>query len=151
MDNFPVYNSYMPVSAPIKDKKQLGLVFGVFDGLHKGHKHFLNDALEHCGKLVVILARSSTVVVLKGHKPRFSFMERAEALRVFDSRTSVLPGDKKPGKWKVLRDIGFNPDTHTVILGYDQKDIAVELQKMSVKFITLSSFKPEKYKSSYLP
>ncbi len=134
----------------IKDKKRVGVAFGVFDGLHKGHERFLDEALKLCRKLVVVLTLPETVMTLKGHKPRFSYDERAKAINVLNAKIRVLPGDKKLGYWTIFRNSNLDHKSSIVILGYDQKDIARELEKMGIAFITLPSYHPDKYKSSLL-
>ena len=37
------------------------LIFGVFDGIHKGHLYFINEAKKQGGHLVAIVARDSIV------------------------------------------------------------------------------------------
>jgi len=134
----------------VKDKKSIGIVFGVFDGLHKGHEYFLNEAIKLCHELIIVLTQPEVVISLKGHKPRFSFNERARSLHVFNGKIKVLSGDKKIGEWTIFRDLNFNPKSSIIILGYDQKDIAEELKRINISFVTLLPFYPEKYKSSLL-
>ena len=50
-------------------KRKKVLVFGTFDGIHKGHLSFLNQAKEHGDYLTVVVAKDSNVKKLKGHKP----------------------------------------------------------------------------------
>ena len=53
-------------------KEKVVLASGVFDLLHLGHVKFLEDAKKTGGenaKLVVIVARDSTVEKTKGRKP----------------------------------------------------------------------------------
>lgn len=135
---------------PIKDKNKIGIVFGVFDGLHKGHEYLLNEALKLCDELKVVLAQPETVLLLKGHNPRFSLDERISALRVFNPKIHVIPGDKNLGDWTIFKKIKTGQSSSIVILGYDQKDISSELKRMGIPFITLPSHHPEKYKSRLL-
>jgi FAD synthetase len=56
-------------------REQIVLASGVFDLLHLGHVRFLEDAKKAGGenaKLIVIIARDSTVEKLKGRKPIMS-------------------------------------------------------------------------------
>lgn len=55
-----------------KEERKLVLASGVFDLLHLGHVRFLEEAKKAGGphaKLVVIVARDSTVEKRKGEKP----------------------------------------------------------------------------------
>ncbi len=46
-----------------------GVVFGVFDGLHEGHKKFLTDAAARCVELIVVVAHPKAVLTLKKKYP----------------------------------------------------------------------------------
>ena len=46
-----------------------GMVFGVFDGLHEGHKYLLTEAAKLCDELVVVVTLDEAVATLKGHLP----------------------------------------------------------------------------------
>lgn len=122
------------------------LVFGVFDRLHEGHKHFLTQALQKCDKLIVVVAQSEIVEILKKRKPKQSLEERMNAIETYDMRIQPVPGDSVLGSWEVLR--MYRPNL--ILLGYDQKGIAEELAKQNVQFEFLIAHMPEKYKSSLL-
>ncbi len=123
-----------------------GMVFGVFDGLHEGHKHFLSEATKNCNELVVAVTPSETVLKLKGRAPKRDFKERAGTVAAFNPRFFVVSGDTTLGAWGVLEE--HQPDM--VFLGYDQDGIAEELKKKGVSFATLPSHFPERYKSGLL-
>lgn len=123
-----------------------GMVFGVFDGLHEGHKHFLSEAAKNCDKLVVVAAPSETVLKLKGRAPKRDFKERAEAIAAFNPKFLVVSGDTALGAWGVLEK--HRPDM--VFLGYDQDGIAREFEQRGVPFTILPSYFPERYKSELL-
>jgi len=121
-----------------------GMVFGVFDGLHEGHRHLLNQALSRSEKLVVVVAHENVVKAIKGHPPRFSFEERAEALHSFAPHLEVVLGDPVIETWSAFKT--YQPDM--VFLGYDQHLLAEKLKEMDIPFVFLESHQPEKYKSS---
>lgn len=127
-------------------KINTGIVFGVFDGLHEGHKHFLKEASGISDELVVVLTPPETSLLLKGRLPRHSYEEREKAIKEFNPRITVVPGDTKPGSWSVLR----NRKSCTIILGYDQEGIAKEMEKMGVSFVSTKPHRPDIYKSSLL-
>ena len=127
------------------------LVFGSFDFLHEGHKHFLKEAKELGDKLVVVIARDSTIKDLKGHDPKFSEDERIKhikKLNIVDEIRMGYVGDK----WKVIEEI----DPDVIALGYDQDSYTKGLKKgmkdrgLDVKIVRLKGYKTEKYKSSLL-
>lgn len=122
------------------------LVFGVFDGLHEGHKQFLFQALEKCDKLIVVVTLPEIVRILKNKMPSQSFEERAKALQSFNPRIETVAGDAVRGSWHVLN--VCKPDI--ILLGYDQQGIAEELARKHIRFEFLSAHQPEKYKSSLL-
>ena len=122
------------------------MVFGVFDGLHEGHKHFLSAASEICEELMVVVAQDTAACVLKGHAPQESLEARISAIESFNSRFTVFEGDAVAGSWKVFET--HAPDV--VLLGYDQEAIAQELLIRDIPYICLGAHEPERFKSSIL-
>jgi len=123
-----------------------GMVFGVFDRFHEGHRHFLAQAAARCRELIVVVTLDEVVKALKGRAPRQIWDERAEAIRSFNKEFKVVPGDTTLGAWEVIT--SHKPDI--IFLGYDQNGIASELEKISRPFVFLAAHQPEKYKSSLL-
>jgi len=124
-----------------------GVVFGVFDGLHKGHTYFLDEAAKECGELFVVVATDTVVENLKNRTPRYNYEERTHAISEFNPNLKIMPSDPTPGTWKILIDL--KPDI--VLLGYDQLAITKELKKLNIPHKILGAYHPEKYKSSLLP
>ena len=122
------------------------MVFGVFDGLHEGHKDFLRQALRRCERLIVVLTVPEVVQDLKGKAPKYTYDERASALAAFNAELVVVPSHARLHSWEVLRT--NRPDI--VFLGYDQQAIAGELEKLGVRFEFLEAHRPDKFKSSLL-
>ena len=122
------------------------MVFGVFDGLHTGHRYFLTQASERCEKLIVVVTLPEIVRLFKKRLPHYGYGERAATIRTFDPKLKIVPSDKTLGEWNVLKK--YSPEI--VLLGYDQQVIAHELTKIGVPFIFLGSHHPEKHKSSLL-
>src|SRR5208283_1541233 len=126
-------------------KKKVVLASGVFDLLHLGHVKFLEGAKKAGGenaKLVVIIARDSTVEKTKGRKPIMSEDQRrtlVESLKVVDS--AVL-GYENLSIGEVIENI--KPDI--IALGYDQEDMKKEVQnyvdknKVNVKIVRIGKF-----------
>ena len=108
---------------PAKQEKIVVLASGVFDLIHLGHVRFLEEAKRAGGKgarLIVIVARDSTVEKTKGRKPIMTEEERCalvESLKVVDE--AVL-GHEKFSIGQVIDDI--KPDV--IALGYDQEEMA---------------------------
>ena len=124
------------------------MAFGTFDLLHPGHTHFLREARALGDYLVVVVARDATVKEIKGRLPaRGEEARRAtlEGLRIADR---VRLGSKDD-KYTVVRE--ERPDI--IALGYDQVALVDGLERMlpaTTTVVRLSSYFPEKYKSSKL-
>ncbi len=126
-------------------KRKVVLASGVFDLLHLGHVRFLEDAKRAGGpnaKLIVIIARDSTVEKMKGRKPIMSEDQRCalvESLRVVDE--AVL-GYENLHIGEVIEKI--KPDV--IALGYDQADMEKEVKtyvskhKLPVEVVRIGRF-----------
>ncbi len=122
------------------------MVFGAFDGLHEGHRHFLRAAKDSCEELVVAVAPDEVIATLKGRSPKEMLHERMEKVKSEDSSYVVVSGDSTLGTWETL-------ETHApniVYLGYDQEAIRNELDALGIPHRTLEAHEPERYKSSIL-
>lgn len=134
------------------------MVFGSFDVLHEGHRHFLHDAKALGDYLVVALASDASIRFLKGHEPRQSFDKRATALSLSEYVDEVVAGDELDddgndafGTWQIIEKL--KPDI--IACGYDQQAIKELLTKRfttldSPQIISLSPYEPTIYKSSLL-
>ena len=127
------------------------LVFGSFDLLHEGHKHFFNEAKKLGNTLYVVVARDSSIKSFKGHEPNFNEDERVEHIKKLEIVDDVRLG-YEGDKWKIIEEI--KPDI--IALGYDQDSYTKGLEKgmldrnLKVKIVRLGSYMPEKYKSSLM-
>jgi FAD synthetase len=129
----------------VKSKRKVVLASGVFDLLHLGHVRFLEEAKRAGGenaKLIVIIARDSTVEKTKGRKPIMSEDQRlalVESLKVVDE--AVL-GYEDLDIGEVIEKI--KPDL--IVLGYDQEDMEkgvksyVANHKVPVKVVRIGKF-----------
>ena len=128
-----------------KPRKKVVLASGVFDLLHLGHVRFLEEAKRAGGenaKLVVIIARDSTVEKSKGRKPIMSEDQRralVESLKVVDE--AVL-GYENLEIGEVIGEI--KPDV--IALGYDQADVERDVKtyvaknKLPVEVVRIGKF-----------
>ncbi|MEX0931200.1 MAG: adenylyltransferase/cytidyltransferase family protein [Candidatus Paceibacterota bacterium] len=123
-----------------------GMVFGVFDRLHKGHEYFLSRAQKQCNKLIVVVTPDEVVLKLKQKKPSLGVDERVAKIVSFILSAVVVEGDKDIGSWQVLK--VHTPDV--VFLGYDQQGIAKEMEALNQSYEYIDSFQPERYKTSLL-
>ncbi len=104
------------------------MVFGVFDGLHEGHRFFLRSAEAEAkatqDHLIVVVARDATVQKLKQKPPQHSQEERMTAVQDFLPDSLVILGDERQGTYDVIK-------THQpamICLGHDQEELAKDLQ-----------------------
>lgn len=130
-------------------------VFGIFDGIHDGHRHFFTQALQAASgqakaELIAIVGRDSVSLKLKGKKPKHSEAERLEMVLAEPEVFLVFLGDEEQSSYKILGDI--NPDM--VCVGYDQKALFedllrwIRISKKQIKLVRLKPFQPEKYHTS---
>jgi len=109
-------------------KQKVVLASGVFDLLHLGHVRFLEDAKRAGGKnakLIVIIARDSTVEKTKARKPIMSEDQRCalvESLKVVDEAVLGYEGLEIG---EVIEKI--KPDL--IALGYDQVEMEREVKE----------------------
>jgi FAD synthetase len=129
------------------------LVFGTFDGLHKGHKDFFRQARHYGDYLVVVIGRDSTVGRVKKRLPQFTELDRQKAVQECGLVDQVVLGNEGSDPYKIIEQI--QPDV--ICLGYDQTHftdkLTEELPKRGlahVKIHRLEAFEPEKYHSSIL-
>jgi cytidyltransferase-like protein len=123
-----------------------GMLFGVFDIFHEGHKHFISEAESKCDELTVAVAPDATVEILKGKKPKHTLDERMRALSEWNQALDVIPGDERLGSWKVVR----NERPDVIFLGYDQEALKEELSVFNIRIEIIGAHEPERFKSSLL-
>ncbi|MHC1563829.1 MAG: adenylyltransferase/cytidyltransferase family protein [Candidatus Hecatellaceae archaeon] len=134
-------------------KGKLVLASGVFDLIHPGHLSFLEKAKEAGGsgaQLLVVVARDSTVEMLKGSKPVIPEEQRrllVESLKPVDK--AVLGSEKFDMAGIIER---YRPDI--VAVGYDQNLIEAEVKRIvsergfPVKIVKIGKFGPKGLDSS---
>ncbi len=136
-----------------KRKGKVVLASGVFDLLHLGHVKFLEEAKAAGGKnarLVVIIARDSTVEKTKGRKPIMSENQRralVESLKVVDEAVLGL------GNFDIDKVIAqVKPDI--IALGYDQDEMVervcvyLNTRKLKVHVVRVGKFEADELDSS---
>jgi FAD synthetase len=128
-------------------------IFGVFDGIHEGHREFIKQAKKHGDQLVAIVARDSTVKKLKGKIPLHTEADRIKMLLDVPEIDLVLLGDVEEGTYKTLKEA--NPQV--VFLGYDQHTLSDSIKKAlengvlsNIELIFGTPHKPETFHSSIL-
>lgn len=115
------------------------LVGGTFEIVHPGHLYLLKKARE-LGTVVVVVARDSTVLKLKGRKPVIPEMQRLEVIKSIKYvDEAYLGNDPLDIEGTILR---LKPDI--ILLGPDQAVIeelvkrTIEKLGISVKIVKIS-------------
>ncbi len=127
------------------------MAFGTFDLLHPGHLYYLKQAKRFGDKLIVVVARDSTVHKVKKRFPKYDELERLEYIRELPYVDKAVLGYEED-KYEIIEEI--NPDI--VVLGYDQdaftKNLQEELKRRGckAKVIRVGAYKADRYKSSKL-
>lgn len=95
------------------------LIFGVFDGIHDGHRAFISEAKSQGERLVAVVARDSVVNTLKGKPPLHNEADRIKSLLEVPDIDLVFLGDLEEGTYNIVKEI--KPDI--IYLGYDQQSL----------------------------
>ena len=129
------------------------MVFGTFDGVHKGHLNFFKQAKNFIKNsfLIVSIARDKNVQKIKRQSPIFNEMERMSLVRKVKIVDKVVLSGSKNHIPHIIKE---EPDI--IALGYDQrayvKSLKEDLQNkgLLVKIIRLKPFKEDIYKNHLL-
>lgn len=127
------------------------MTFGTFDLFHKGHEFYLKQSQKLGDKLIVIIARDTTVKEIKKFRPADNEQTRLNNVKKTNIAHQVILGNKT-NKMKVITD--YKPDI--IALGYDQTAFIQELEQfiknsnLNILIVRIPSFKPEQYKSSII-
>ena len=128
------------------------LVFGVFDCLHDGHRHFLREARKLGNCLTVVVAEDSSAKNLKNRLPKQNASERQVIILTEGLADEVVIGDKIKGSWEVLK----KHRPRIIAFGYDQTQLKEAIHKameefdFSLSFSEISAFEPERLHTSIL-
>ena len=129
------------------------MVFGTFDGLHKGHLNFLWQARKLAKNpfLVVSIARDKNVIKIKSKYPFLNEKKRMVLIKKCKIVDKVVLSGIKNHIPHIIKE---HPDV--IALGYDQKTYVKNLKKdlknkgILVKIIRLKSYKERMYKNHLL-
>ena len=129
------------------------MVFGTFDGLHKGHLNFLKQAKKSSKKsfLIVSIARDKNVFRIKGKPPVLNEKKRMILVKKCKLANKVVLSGVKNYLSHILKE---RPDI--IALGYDQRAYVKNLKKdlknknISVKIVRLKPYKEKVYKNHLL-
>ena len=94
---------------------------GTFDDIHAGHRYYLRTAKRLGDHLTVIVARDTTVPLIKGKKPRKGERQRRAAIAALPEVDRAVLGSRVHSKDPAQRFhilLRMKPDV--ICLGYDQ-------------------------------
>ena len=134
-------------------KKKRIMVFGTFDGLHKGHLNFFKQAKNFLENsfLIVSIARDKNVFKIKGKSSLLNEKKRMNLVKKCKLVDKVVLSGLKNHIPHIVKE---NPDI--IALGYDQKFYVKNLKKdlknmgILVKIIRLKPYKENIYKNHLL-
>lgn len=132
------------------DKKTV-MAFGTFDYFHAGHENYLKQAKSLGDNLIVVVARDTTVKLVKNHDAHNSEKKRLRDVSNCEHVDRAVLGNLDD-KYKVIKK--YQPDI--IALGYDQFAFTYNLQKFLIQekidaeIIRLQAFNPQAFKSSLL-
>ncbi len=139
---------------PVENEKQtVVLASGVFDLLHLGHVKFLEEAKKLGGKnakLIVIIARDSTVEKTKGRKPVMPENQRRELVESLKVVDEAVLGLEDFDLGDVINAV--KPDI--IALGYDQTGVEKRVKEyvskngLSVNVVRVGKFSADELDSS---
>jgi FAD synthetase len=129
------------------------MVFGTFDGLHKGHLNFFKQAKSFMKNsfLIASIARDKNVLRLKGKYPDKNERARMALVKKCKLINQVILAGLKNHLPHILK---IRPDI--IALGYDQRAYVKNLKKdlknkgLMVKIVRLRPFKEKIYKNHLL-
>ena len=132
------------------------MIFGTFDGVHKGHLNFFKQAKKIVKKplksfLIVSVARDKNVFRIKKHWPLFGERKRIALVKKYKIVDKVVLSGIKNHIPHIAQE---KPDI--IALGYDQKAYVKNLKKdlknkgILVKIIRLKPYREKIYKNNLL-
>ncbi len=129
------------------------MVFGTFDGVHKGHLNFFKQAKKIAPRsfLIVSIARDKNVFKIKGELPEQDEKRRMVLVKKNKMIDKVVLSGVKNHLPHIIKE---RPDI--IALGYDQKAYVKNLRKelknkgLLVKTVRLKPFKEKIYKNQLL-
>lgn len=126
------------------------MTFGTFDIVHEGHINYLKQAKALGDYLLVVVARDTNALRIKGKKPQNNEKARLEAVKKLDFVDEAVLGDREMRRWGAI--VKHRPQI--IALGYDQWTSEVSLSKelsglgLHPMIVRAKPFKPEVFKTS---
>ncbi|HEY4822896.1 MAG TPA: adenylyltransferase/cytidyltransferase family protein [Candidatus Bathyarchaeia archaeon] len=145
-----------PAASQTRSKLATGktvLATGAFDLLHPGHLRFLEASKKAGGpraKLIVVVARDTTVLRRKGQKPVMPEDQRREMVAALKPVNRAVLGHEEVDFLGTLRQVQPN----IVCVGHDQNDIKKTVEKiiqderLPIRVVQIARFGPTGFDSS---
>lgn len=92
------------------------MIFGTFDGLHPGHKFFIEESARTGDELMVVLSSDHYIRLMKKSEPLYSYSQRKNLLEECNEVKKVIRADEELGSFHVLE----RENPAIVCLGHDQ-------------------------------
>ena len=99
------------------------LAFGTFDGIHAGHLSFLRQARLLGNRLLVVVARDTTVWTLKNKLPLYAEADRLDTIRALSCVDEAILGDETLGTYVVINQVCPS----VIAIGHDQQALSDHL------------------------
>ncbi|MEK7128577.1 MAG: adenylyltransferase/cytidyltransferase family protein [Patescibacteria group bacterium] len=136
-----------------KNRQTRIMVFGTFDGVHKGHLDFFKQTKKLAPKsfLIVSVARDVNVLKIKGRLPSLDEKKRIALIKKYKIIDKTVLSGIKNHIPHIARE---RPDI--IALGYDQKNYIKNLKRdlknkgILVKIVRLKPYKEKIYKNNLL-
>ena len=96
-------------------KKIIVLTFGTFDLFHLGHERYLQEAKKHGDLLYVVVARDTTVKVIKGRSPIDNEEQRLKTVKDLPYVDAAYLGSEGD-KYAIVEELKLD----VLCFGYDQ-------------------------------
>jgi FAD synthetase len=131
------------------------MAFGAFDILHPGHVDFLSKARVLGDRLLVVVARDSTVRLVKKNEPLFDENARLKLVQSLKPVSLAVLGNEiktKSDFFEIIKQ--FKPAV--IALGHDQEINEKELKKtlkeldLETEVVRLPAKEPGRFKSSLI-
>lgn len=100
------------------------VVFGIFDGVHEGHRDFFRQARQYGDELIVVVGRDEICRKLKNKTPKHCQEERRQLVSQEPFVNQTLLGDPQLSSYRVVSNL--KPDV--ICFGYDQEALEKDAQ-----------------------
>lgn len=128
------------------------MIFGVFDGIHEGHRYFFQEAKKLGDYLIAVAAKDHLVEQLKKRSTKVSLRERIQNLQKEKSIDEVVSGDDELGAWAILKI--YRPEV--IAIGYDQQALKENLESRRKDFDwqfeikMIDTYESDRYHNTFL-